>query len=217
MQLQHIPPDHLLPNPWNTNRVSAEGMEKLARSLQRNGWVKPVIARDLDGTLQILGGQHRVEAALDLGMSTVPVLNLGVMEDGRAKEIGLIDNARYGADDASELAELIADLGGAKEIGEFLPFTDAELAALGTVIEDDDIDDLLDGDEDQDKTKPDPTTKPQKTHQTMRMKVPVEDADMVSELLGEIMSDQGFTESDSLTNAGDALVFMAIKYREAMQ
>ncbi|MDX5412776.1 MAG: ParB N-terminal domain-containing protein [Rhodobacterales bacterium] len=213
MNLQQIDPRSLYPNPWNTNAVGPENMEKLIASLERHGWVRPVLARETGDRMQILGGQHRVEAAIILGHETVPVINLGEIDDQRAKEIGLIDNARYGEDDAIGLMELLHDLGGVGEMSNFLPISNAELAALGTEIDDQEIDDLLDDTKDEKDTEE--RVKPVKTHQIMRFKVPIADADRIADLVERVMEEQGFTEADSLANAGDALVWIANNWSDA--
>lgn len=214
MNIIEINPRSLRPNPWNTNSVAPDNMEKLAASLERHGWVKPVLARETEDGIEILGGQHRTMAAIELGHETVPVLVLEDVDDTRAKEIGLIDNARYGDDDVIGLAELLDELGGASAMATFLPIGDEELAALATDISDDDIDDLLD-----DSEKPDPDDKPSKpaakTHQVMRFKVPIADADRVTDFFERVMEDQGFTEEDALTNAGDALVHAVKELKNA--
>ena len=212
MKLLHSDPRSLSPNPWNPNHVSPEGMERLTESLRRHGWVKPAIVRETDTGLEILGGQHRVEAAIYLGHTEVPTLNLGRLTDERAKEIGLIDNARYGTDDADALAAIIKEIG--KDVAsEFLPFSDAELAALAVDIDVDDIDDLIDGVDDAGSEDEKPERKP-KTHTVMRFKVSVEDEDLIRELIEEIKMEQGFVEDDDLTNAGDALVHLAKQLKE---
>lgn len=207
MDLQHINPHDLRPNPWNTNSVPPDAMEKLIASLQRHGWIRPVLARRSGAGLEILGGQHRVEAAKELKHDTVPVIILESISDNRAKEIGLIDNARYGEDDANALSSLIEELGGVFEMAEFLPIGEAEMAALSVDLDDDEIENLL-NDADADETPDEKPAKPTKTHQMMRFKVPIQDADEIQDLIEKIMSDQGFTESDSLTNAGDALIWL---------
>ena len=207
MDLLQINPKDLRPNPWNTNSVSPEAMEKLVASLERHGWVRPVLARRNGAGLEILGGQHRVEAAKELGHDTVPVIVLENVSDNRAKEIGLIDNARYGEDDANGLADLMSELGGVMKMAEFLPIGDAEIAALSAEFNDDDIEDLLNEDE---KKEPEEEerSKPTKTHQIMRFKVPIGDADEIKDHFDKIMDEQGFDDKDSLTNAGDALVWL---------
>ena len=69
-----------------------------------------------DGSLEILGGEHRWKAAQQLGMAEVPVWNVGVITDEHAKKIGLVDNARYGEDDLLGLAGLLKELGNAEGV-----------------------------------------------------------------------------------------------------
>lgn len=206
MSKTEIDPRQLQPNPWNTNVVSPDNEAKLDESLRRLSMFKPVLVRELDdGTLQILGGAHRVQSAIRLGLKTVPIWNLGRIDDKKAKEISLVDNGRYGADDAIALAELLEELGHADELASFLPYSDTELEALfsSTNI---DLDKLADA-EIEDEPEPKPAKAPQ-THTMMRFKVPIEDAERISDIFESIMNRQKFTESDALTNAGDALVWL---------
>ena len=190
--------------------MSAENEQKLEESLKRFGWVRPVLCRELgDETLEILGGAHRVEIAKRLGHETIPVLNLGKVDDKKAKEISLLDNARYGADDGIALADLIEQLEIKEEISEFLPYTDEDIDVLfsGYHINFDELDTDVD-------EKPKTKTKPKKTHQIMRFKLEIEDAENVSNIIEDIQRNQGFSGSDGLTNAGDTLVWIINKARE---
>ena len=47
------------------------------------------------------------------------------------------------------------------------------------------------------------------------MKVPVEDAARVTKIFDKVMKMQGFVESDSLSNAGDALVHIVNVFEKA--
>lgn len=198
---------HLLkPNKWNTNIVSPENEKKIEKSIQRLGLFKPVIVRELiDGTLEILGGEHRAQAAIRLGMKEVPVTNLGNISDKKAKEISLIDNGRYGADDSLQLGLLLEELGNSSELAEFLPYSEAD---LNEIFSSRSIElDMLDMDDDEDVELAAPTvSKPIQTHQIMRFKVPYEDAPVVQAVIESIMKRQGYSQEDSLTNAGHALV-----------
>lgn len=210
MNVIEVAPTLLRPNKFNPNQVSPNAMRRLEESLKRHGWVKPIVARELeDGTLEILGGQHRVEAAINLGLSTVPVINLGEVEENRAMEVGLIDNARYGADDADLLGEILNKIGVDVDVETFLPFSTEELAAIGDRVEVD-LDALLD----EEAPKP-AATKTQRTHQIMRFKVPVDDAEKVSDTITAITKAQGLTTGDQLTNAGDALVWLIYQFNGA--
>lgn len=197
----------LKPNPWNTNHVSPDNEAKLRASIERFGVYKPIICRELpDGNLQILGGEHRWQTARELGIKTVPVVNLGILSDERAKEIGLVDNGRYGEDDTLALAELMKELGNSDELLTFLPYADDELAAIfsTTSIALEDLDSPP-------EELPDlslPGTKPLKTHQIMRFKVPIEDSEWVQKLVEKTMNEQGFLDDDAMSNAGNALVHL---------
>lgn len=183
--------------------------------MNRLGVFKPVIVRTLeDGTLQILGGEHRAEIAASNGLPTVPVINLGVIDDIKAKEISLVDNGRYGADDSHKLAELLDELGGVDEIISFTPYSDVELNAIFST-KSIDIDELdLDDEELPALEESMPAASKIQTHQIMRFKVPVEDAEDVEMMINTVMKAQKLEEADSLTNAGDALVWLINKYKD---
>ena len=196
----------LQPNPWNPNKMSAEHEAKLDKSIEEFGLYKPIVVRTLPGgQLEILGGQHRWEAAKRMGMTAVPVANLGDIGDDKAKKVGLVDNGRYGIDDAGLLAGLMKDLGDIDDLAGFLPYTSAEIDDLFTAT---DIDlDTLDIPDDEidlpdvDDAKTNPT-------QIMRFKIQPEDAEFIEKMVGKVMKRQGFKDSDALTNAGDALVYI---------
>ncbi len=213
---QTIDPKALRPNPWNTNFVSPDNEAKLDASLKRfNGLFKPVLVRETPDGLQILGGEHRCEAAIRVGLKEIPIFNLGPINDQQAKEISLADNARYGADDALGLSALLQSLGSAETIQEYLPFTETDVQALFTssdiALDDLELDEKFDKDADDEPVLP----KAPKTHTIMRFKVALADAERVTEMITRIAAQQGFTDSDQLTNAGDALVHTLLGAEES--
>lgn len=209
-KIDQVHPDTLVPNTWNSNIVSPENEAKLDASLKRFGVFKPVIVRELaDGTLQIIGGEHRAQSASRLGYSKIPVVNLGVISDKKAKEISLVDNDRFGEDDSFKLSELIGSLGSMEEVASFTTFTDADLDSIFTSssIALDELDALSLPSDEVDL----PKEKATQTHQIMRFKVPLKDVDAVTQKIEKAIKVQGFDDSDSLTNAGDALVHLLLK------
>lgn len=206
IRLETRKPNELAANPWNTNVVSPENQQKLEESVKRFGMFKPIVVRETNEGLQIIGGQHRWEAAVSLGHAEVPVINLGRISDKKAKEISLVDNGRYGADDTLQLAHLLEDIGvGADELSSFMPYSESDFASIfsSVNISLDDLD-LPDGDE-LPKT---PAVKSVQTHQIMRFKVPVDDVSVITDLIERTMKEQRYVEEDSLSNAGNALVFL---------
>jgi hypothetical protein len=203
--------DSLRPNPWNTNQMTIENEAKLDESIKRFGVYKPVVVRpspDGDG-FEILGGQHRWESAQRLGYTEIPIVNVGPVSDTIAKEIGLVDNGRYGEDDTLALSRLLKELG-AEDVGAFLPYTDSELETIlaASSIDIDDLDKL------DDMEMPDLSgAGVGATHQVMRFKVPVDDVAWVTSAIERRQREQGFTSEDSMTNAGNAFVDLMKAYK----
>lgn len=209
LKTENVAINRLKLNKFNPNIVSPENETKLEESLRRNGFFKPALVREMsDGSLEIIGGEHRVLAAKRIGYESVPVVNFGKIDDKRAKEICVLDNQRYGSDDTLQLAELLESLGDPQELSSFMPYSDADIASIfsSVNIELDSLD-IPDTEE----TPEIPKALPQQTHVILRFKVPIDDSDMVTKLIERVMKDQNFTESDSLTNAGDALVAICDK------
>ncbi|WP_251569604.1 ParB/RepB/Spo0J family partition protein [Parasutterella muris] len=205
LQVQQVPVEQLTPNPYNTNVVSPANEEKIKESLKRFGQFKPILVREIENSFEIIGGEHRWRAAQELGLKEVSVINLGALSDEDAKKISLIDNGRYGEDDAFRLSELLSSLGDIDDLSTYMPYTDKGLESLfaNSSIEIDDLE--VDEEELAEEA---PTEKPVRTHVVMRFKVPIEDSGKIQKIIERIMKEQGFTESDSLTNAGDALVYL---------
>lgn len=206
LQFADVDIDTLRPNPWNTNVVTPENEQKIEASVKRFGLFRPIIVREKGGVLEILGGQHRWQVAKKLAFKTVPVVNLGTIDDAKAKEIGLVDNGRYGEDDTLALAELLKEMGDADELMEFLPYSGDDLESIfaSSNISLDD----LDIPDDDDRLPEMPLPKTAQTHQIMRFKVPVGDAAFVQKRIEQVMKSQGFSDDDSMMNAGHALVVL---------
>lgn len=203
-------PRSLKPNPWNTNVVSPENELKIEASIQRFGLFKPIIVRQLpSGDLEILGGEHRAKAAARMGVKKVPVMNLGIISDDKAKEIGLVDNGRYGEDDTLQLSELLQSLGDSEDLLAFLPYTDEDMSSIfssSSIALDE-----LELPEDSDSIPELPSGSVTPTHQLMRFKVPIADAAKITLLIEKTMKEQGYTMEDSYANAGNALVHILNK------
>lgn len=219
-----IDPKLLEPNPWNSNSVSADNEIKLETSIKKFGMFKPVIVRTLkDGTLQILGGEHRARAAGRLGLKEIPIVNLGEIDEKKAKEIGLVDNGRYGADDTIALADILRDLD-VEDLTTYMPISTEEINNIfsSADIDLDSLEMMLPDSSDLEPAAEKPldgsgeiaSGKTTQTHAIMRFKVPVEDAEKITEMISQVIKVQGLNGGDSLSNAGDALIFLLEKGEE---
>ncbi|SUE95779.1 chromosome segregation DNA-binding protein [Ectopseudomonas mendocina] len=217
MEVQYEDPATLKPNPWNPNVVDPINQLKLEASIQKDGIKRPIVVRTLeDGTLEIIGGQHRTLAAMSLGYDKVPVINRGLISDAQAKKETLIDNFRYGNDDVLRFSELLQDpeIGSAEELLATMPIDEEELAGYFSHLTaenvDVEIDSILDDEEEKGETIDLGATQPTRTHQIIRFRVSVEDAAKINELVKKVRADNGYTEADDMTNDGDALVHLLL-------
>ena len=214
IDFKNVDPSLLRKNPWNTNQVSADHEVKIKNSLLRNGMFKPIIVRQVKDVAgyEILGGQHRWEQALVLNYETMPIANLGYIDELRAKEIGVIDNTRYGADDALSFADLLKEIGDTDELQDFLPYGSADLDAIFSSsdisLDDLDLSDSLQDEEEEEPETEAPVEKIAKTHSLARFKIPLKDAERLTALISSTQRTHNYTSEDDLTNAGDALIHL---------
>lgn len=213
MQTGSADPRTLQPNPWNTNRVTPENKVKLRRSITDLGFVSVVVVRELaNGSLQILGGQHRNEQAIELGMKEVPILNLGRIEDKKAMKIGLVDNSRYGSDDTIGLAQLIEEIGlSSEQLAEFMPFSQADFDVISKSVDIDldELDMIVDEDDEEDPADERPARQA-KTHDVLKFRVTMADAERIRIKIEKTLKAQSLTDDDELTAAGSALAFLLL-------
>lgn len=217
MQFALIDPRVLIKNPWNPNEISPDAEIKLKKSLERDGHLKPILVREVDAGLEIVGGAHRVDLSIEIGMDEVPTLNLGRISDEQAKRALIFDNARYGEDDAVKLSELLSDLGDAESLSEWLNMDVTELELLVGVSDADDMSlldslDTIDDEEGEDEYVS-PVREIQ-THQQMKFKVPKEDSEFVADVIASISRELDVSEPDSQIRSGDAILWLCRQYQK---
>src|SRR5688572_7482338 len=112
-----VPRDRLHPNPWNVNKQNAFQYAKLLESIDQYGFIDPILARQCpvhQKDLEIIGGEHRWQAAGDLlakhpQLAMLPTV-VRDMDDTTARKISLIDNELHGQADPVKLGDLLKDL-----------------------------------------------------------------------------------------------------------
>ena len=208
METIKLDPKDLTFSPWNVNSVSPENMVKLKESVRRNGIFRPVVVREVEGLYQVIAGEHTTRVAMELGMETIVVYNLGPIDDRKAKEISVIDNQHYGVEDIHGLAGLL------KEIDvnptDFLPFSDYDMTKMfrASEIDLDSLDMPLDLDDAPDYDPADSAARAPIDFQIMKLKIPLKDAEMVTRTIENIIKRQGLKDRDSMAAAGMALVHL---------
>lgn len=76
LEIHYADPRALKPAERNPRYMPEGEMEALKRSLETWGMVDPIIIRQEDG--RVIGGHQRLEAAIDIGMARVPVVEIDV-------------------------------------------------------------------------------------------------------------------------------------------
>ncbi len=90
---REIAVDRIDPNPYQT-RMNFDGskLDELARSIEANGVVQPIIVRPMpDGRFQLIAGERRWRASEKIGRATVPSI-VRQVSDEQAMEMTIVEN-----------------------------------------------------------------------------------------------------------------------------
>lgn len=104
--------DQLVKADWNYKEDNDELKEKLKANLKRNGQLENIVVRELDtGYYEIVNGNHRYDAIVDLGLTEVMCYNLGKISTAHAMRVAIeLNETRFGTNDI-KLAQTIATIG----------------------------------------------------------------------------------------------------------
>jgi ParB-like chromosome segregation protein Spo0J len=128
------------PAPHNYNKQSDFIFEKLKKSIQEFGFSDPIDVRSGNehgkfDQYEIVGGEHRFNAALSLGMTEVPINDLGVMKDSAAKKLLIVLNETKGRPNNDQLALLVSELKTEGVDLDVLPYEASELESMTNMAE----------------------------------------------------------------------------------
>jgi len=85
-----IPIDQISPNPNQPRQVMGD-LSELMASIAEKGIIEPIIVRQRGTRFQIVAGERRYQAAVQLGLTEVPVVIRDV-DDAEVIEIALVEN-----------------------------------------------------------------------------------------------------------------------------
>ena len=104
-----VPIEQLDPNPDQPRQVMGD-LSELMASIAEKGIIEPLIVRQQADRFQIIAGERRYHAAVQVGLHDVPVIIRDV-DDGELIEIALIENIQRKDLTPFEEAEAIHSLG----------------------------------------------------------------------------------------------------------
>ena len=130
-----LPISDVIPNSWNPNVMDPKMFEKEKASITEFGMVDPITVRylSLDGKWEIIDGFHRYSACKELGHDEILVIDLGDIDDQKAKKLTIIANDLRGQSDPMKLAALVDDLAKTETtdaLSTLLPMSKLELDSL---------------------------------------------------------------------------------------
>ncbi len=105
-------------------------------SIREFGFVDPVTVRVLDverDMYEIIDGEHRWRAAIELRIEEIPCWDLGVVADETAQQLTIVLNETRGQSNRQKLALLVSSLAAKRsqaQLAELLPFSAETLAEL---------------------------------------------------------------------------------------
>ena len=109
-ELSWVKPESLRPNTFNPNVMDDFMFAKELESLRRFGMASPVVARETPDGLEIIDGEHRWKALIQLGVTDIPIWNVGPISDVVAKQLSIVLNETRGSAEKQKLAGLLRDL-----------------------------------------------------------------------------------------------------------
>lgn len=125
-------------NPWNPKVKRSKEYEKVYKSIQVEGILSPIIVREIDDEdfkYQVLDGEQKLTALLDLGEDTAPIYNLGHLSDEKAKQVTIFMMQHVDAEQEA-LGKLLVELQDKVE----LPYDIDEIEVIAGVDVDDEED-----------------------------------------------------------------------------
>ncbi len=118
--MQKLKPALYNPRKWNEQQKA-----QLRESIDRFGFVDPILVNGAKGRKNIvIGGHFRLEVAKEVGMETVPVVYVDILDREREKELNLRLNRNTGSWDYDVLREMDIDL--LLDVG----FNDSDLSVM---------------------------------------------------------------------------------------
>jgi ParB family transcriptional regulator, chromosome partitioning protein len=100
-----IPIDQIDPNPNQPRRVMGD-LSELMASIAEKGIIEPIIVRQRGNRFQIIAGERRYQAAIQVGLREIPIV-IREVDDNEIIEIALVENLQRKDLTAFEEAEAL--------------------------------------------------------------------------------------------------------------
>jgi ParB family chromosome partitioning protein len=93
--LDTLPVSRIHTNPKQPRSVfDRQGLEDLKKSIVENGVIQPVTVRKTDGGFEIIAGERRLRAVVELGYERIPAYVMDVESEEKMLELALVENVQ---------------------------------------------------------------------------------------------------------------------------
>src|SRR6201985_3545925 len=103
-----VPIDQIDPNPDQPRQVMGD-LSELMASIAEKGIIEPLIVRQRHGRYQIIAGERRYQASIQVGLRELPVV-IREVDDAEIIEVALVENIQRKDLGAFEEAEALSSL-----------------------------------------------------------------------------------------------------------
>ena len=131
LEIEYRCPDELAPYAKNPRRHSRKQVAQIAASIRKFGFTNPVLIADDD---EILAGHGRVEAAMSMGLPSVPTVRLSQMSEADRRAYVIADN-KLATNAGWDQEVLAGELKGLIEIGYEVEVTGFSVTEVDLTIE----------------------------------------------------------------------------------
>jgi len=91
-EVRMLRPDQIVPSPLQPrHRFDEAALAALGESIRKHGILEPIIVRPRDGRFEIVAGERRFQAAVQVGLKQIPV-TVRELDDRTTMEIALSEN-----------------------------------------------------------------------------------------------------------------------------
>lgn len=93
MKIEYIDIDYIIPNKDQPRKYfNEETLQDLIESVNRNGILQPILLKNNKNGYEIIAGERRWRAAMELNMDKIPAIILKDLDEAKQIEISIIEN-----------------------------------------------------------------------------------------------------------------------------
>lgn len=90
-----IPAKEIRSNPFQPReKIDKEQFQSLKSSIQKTGLIQPIAVRQTGDRYELVAGERRLRAVIDLNIPTIPAYVLDIKNDRQLLEVSLLENLR---------------------------------------------------------------------------------------------------------------------------